>query len=45
MNAEAKKVKDEMPSLEFLIGRWELDLKDREANQKKNMDAIFEANV
>jgi len=45
MNAEAKKSKDELPSLEFLIGRYELDLKDREGNQKKNMDAIFEANV
>ncbi|MEO5367892.1 MAG: ERF family protein [Magnetococcus sp. WYHC-3] len=45
MNAKVSKVKDEMPSIEFLVGRFEMDLKDRESNQKKSMDAIFEANV
>lgn len=45
MNAQVSKVKDEIPSIEFLVGRWEMDLKDREAHQKKSMDAIFEANV
>lgn len=42
MNAEVEKNKENRPSIEHLVGKYELDMLERQANQKKHLDAIFE---
>jgi hypothetical protein len=41
MNSEIAKVKNEVPSLGFLLGKWEMDLADRKNHQKEKLDTIF----
>lgn len=41
-NAEVEKFKENRPSIEHLVGKYELDLLERQANQKEHLDAIFE---
>jgi hypothetical protein len=41
MNSEIAKVKNEVPSLGFLLGKWEMDLVDRKNHEKEKMDKIF----
>lgn len=43
MNDEVSKVKENVPSIEFLVGKFELDLADRQKNQKEYLDKVFEA--
>lgn len=41
-NIEIEKINDSRPSIEFLVDKWELDLVDRRAVQKKRLNDIFE---
>lgn len=42
-NAEVEKFKENRPSIEHLVAKWEFDLLDRKEVQKKRLDSIFEA--
>jgi hypothetical protein len=41
MNTEIEKIKNEVPSLGFLLGKWELDLADRKSHEKNKLDEAF----